>query len=137
MNSFAVVDAEPLVSSTDATDPDYALAVEALQTSGVDLVLPAMVLAEATYLVNKYLGPLAEARFLAGIRRMRIEAPTETDLVRMAQLVRVYADFPLGGTDASVVALAERLDTDLIITFDRRHFQAIRPLHAPAFRILP
>ena len=96
-----------------------------------------MVLAEATYLVNKYLGPLAEARFLAGIRGLRIESPTDGDLQRMSELVLQYADFPLGGTDASVVALAERLDTDLIITFDRRHFQAIRPLHTNAFRILP
>ena len=63
MNSFAVVDAAPLVSSTDATDPDYAASLAALGTRGIVLVLPAMVLAEATYLVNKYLGPLAEARF--------------------------------------------------------------------------
>jgi hypothetical protein len=28
----------------------------------------------------------------------------------MAELVEQYSNFPLGGTDASVVALAERLD---------------------------
>ena len=43
----------------------------------------------------------------------------------------------LGGTDASVVALAERLNTDLIITLDRRHFNAVRPRHCLAFRLLP
>jgi len=48
-----------------------------------------------------------------------------------------YRDFPLGGTDASVVALAERLDTDLVITLDHRHFGVIQPRHCAAFRILP
>ena len=35
------------------------------------------------------------------------------------------------------VSLAERLNTDLIITLDRRHFSAVRPRHCPAFRLLP
>jgi hypothetical protein len=43
----------------------------------------------------------------------------------------------LGGTDASVVSLAERFKTDIILTLDRRHFGAIRPRHCDAFRLLP
>ena len=66
-----------------------------------------------------------------------VEAPTPADLRRMAELVEQYGDFPLGATDASVVALAERLGTDLIVTLDRRHFGAVRPRHCPAFRLLP
>jgi hypothetical protein len=48
-----------------------------------------------------------------------------------------YADFPLGGTDASVVALAERLDADVVVTLDRRHFGAVRPRHREALVLLP
>jgi len=33
--------------------------------------------------------------------------------------------------------LAERLDTDLVLTLDRRHFAAVRPAHFPALRLLP
>lgn len=54
----------------------------------------------------------------------------------MAELVE-RADFPLGAVDASVVAVAERLGTDLVVTLDRRHFGAVRPLHAEALRLLP
>jgi len=57
------------------------------------------------------------------------------DWQRIAELVEEYADFPLGGTDASVVALAERLETDLILTTDHRHFRAIRPRHCEGFRL--
>jgi uncharacterized protein len=55
----------------------------------------------------------------------------------MAALVRQYADLPLGGTDASVVAVAERLGTADVATIDHRHFTVVQPLHAPAFRIVP
>ncbi len=55
----------------------------------------------------------------------------------MAELMRQDADFPLGAPDASIVALAERLETDVIITLDRRHFSAIRPRHCEHFRLLP
>jgi uncharacterized protein len=56
---------------------------------------------------------------------------------RIAELVEQYADFPLGGTDASVIALAERLDTATIITLDHRHFAAVAPRHTKAFELLP
>jgi hypothetical protein len=37
----------------------------------------------------------------------------------MGQLVRQYASLPLGGTDASVVAVAERVKTLRVATLDR------------------
>jgi predicted nucleic acid-binding protein len=37
-----------------------------------------------------------------------------------------YSDFPLGAVDASVLAIAERLDADAIATLDRRHFSVVR-----------
>ncbi len=54
----------------------------------------------------------------------------------MAELVE-HRDFPLGGTDASVVALAERLRAPAVVTLDRRHFGAVRPRHREAFELLP
>jgi predicted nucleic acid-binding protein len=55
----------------------------------------------------------------------------------MGELVEQYADFPLGGTDASVIALAERLDAPVIVSLDRRHFGAVAPRHRAAFELLP
>jgi predicted nucleic acid-binding protein len=88
------------------------------------------VVAEATYLIEQAIGPAAEAAFLRSLRSYRspVEAPTETDLLRAAELVEQYYDLPLGGTDASIVALAERLGEVEIATIDRRHFTAQRRL---------
>ena len=108
-----------------------------LEPGDLHLVIPTLVVAEVSFLLGRRLGPAAEATFLRSLGDLDVEAPTAADWARIADLVEEYADFPLGGTDASVVALAERLGTELVITLDPRHFRAVRPLHCPAFRILP
>ena len=58
----------------------------------------------------------------------------------MVELVRKYGDLGktgLGGADASVIALAERLRITEVATIDRRHFQVVRPAHCSAFTLLP
>lgn len=55
----------------------------------------------------------------------------------MADLVQQYADLRLGGTDASLVAIAERLGIERVATFDRRHFSVVRPSHVAALTLLP
>src|ERR1700730_11669398 len=77
------------------------------------------------------------ARFLDGLSALSIEAPYPEDWPRIAGLVEQYANFPLGGTDASVVALAERLGTNLVLSLDRRHFGTVRPRHCERLRLLP
>ena len=55
----------------------------------------------------------------------------------MAELVETYHDLRLGTTDASVVALAERLSQREVATLDRRHFTVVRPSHVEALTLLP
>jgi len=134
---IAVVDSGPLYAVTDAGDEDHERSLEVLQRPELQLVIPALVVAEVTYMVGKRLGPQAEAAFLRGLEDFDVEAPTAEDWPEIADLVDRYGEFPLGGTDASVAVLAERVGTDVVITLDRRHFGAIRPRHYPAFRLLP
>jgi len=135
--TLAVVDAGPLYAAADADDRDHHACLAALARQDLRLVVPTMVVAEATYFVGKRLGANAESAFLRGIAGLDVEGPSAEDLVRMAELVASYADFPLGGTDASVIALAERLDVRAIVTLDRRHFAAVAPRHRDAFELLP
>ncbi|HVC86191.1 MAG TPA: PIN domain-containing protein [Gaiellaceae bacterium] len=134
---IGVVDSGPLYAVTDTADDDHQRSLDLLQRGDIQLVIPALVVAEVTYIVGRRLGAAAEAAFLRGLGFLDVEAPSPEDWARIAELVEQYRDFPLGGTDASVVALAERLGTDLVITLDHRHFGAIQPRHCAAFRILP
>lgn len=134
---IAVVDTGPLYAAADLDDDDHERALEVLLRQDQHLVIPTLVVAEATYFIGTRLGPAAEARFLAGLADLDVEAPTPEDWRRIAELVEAYRDFPLGGTDASAVALAERLGTPLVITLDRRHFGAVRPRHCETLTLLP
>lgn len=137
MISIAIVDSGPLVAAANKADPDHQACLAVLQSPEFHLVIPTLCVAEVSYLIQQRRGALAEARFLRGLESFDVQGPTGDDWPRMADLVEKYADFPLGATDASVVALAERLKTDLVVTLDRRHFGAIRPRHCKHFRLLP
>jgi predicted nucleic acid-binding protein len=128
--------AGPTRTPADA-DVDHEAALDALADPRLRPVVPALVVAEATCFVGRRLGPAAEAAFLSGLAVLDVEGPDGADFARMAELVEQYADFPLGGTDASVIALAERLDAPLVVTLDRRHFAAVKPRHREAFELLP
>jgi predicted nucleic acid-binding protein len=134
---LAVVDTGPLYAAVDADDQDHARCIAAMRRPGMRLVIPALVVAEASYLAGSRMKPSVEAAFLRGLGSMRVESPRPDDFERMAELVEQYANFPLGGTDASVVALAERLRTDLFISLDRRQMCAVRLKDGGSLRVLP
>lgn len=134
---YAIVDTGPLYAAADTDDDDHDRCRDVLEGSEYRLVIPALVVAEATHLIGTRLGARAEVRFLRALGDLDVEAPAHDDWPRIAEIVDRYRNFPLGGTDASIVVLAERLDTDLVITLDRRHFGAVRPRHRPALRLLP
>jgi len=137
MISIAVVDSGPLLAVANRADPDHERCVAVLSDPALRLVVPALCVAEVSYLLGRRVGPTVEARFLRGLADLQVEAPSPREWERMAELVERYADFPLGGTDASVIALAERYETDLVVTLDRRHFSAVSPAHCKRFRIVP
>jgi predicted nucleic acid-binding protein len=134
---LAIVDSGPLYAVTDTDDQDHLRSLAALQQAGLQLVIPALVVAEVTYLVGRRLGAEAEARFLRGLAELEVEAPAVEDWSRIGELVEQYQNVPLGGTDASVIALAERIGSETVVTLDRRHFGAVEPRHCRAFRLLP
>jgi hypothetical protein len=129
--------AGPLYAVVDEDDADHERCRAALEDASYRLVIPALIVAETTSLVGTRLGPKTEARFLASLALMDVEMPAPEDWPRIAELVERYGDFPLGGADASVVALAERLGAETIGTLDDRHFRAVRPKHRRAFRLIP
>ena len=134
---LAIVDTGPLYAVVDADDQDHERCRAVLERADLELVVPALVVAEAAYLIGRRLGPAIEAEFVRGLAALEVEAPRPSDWPEIADLVDRFGDFPLGTTDASVAALAGRLDTDVIVTLDRRHFAALRAVGGGAFTLLP
>jgi predicted nucleic acid-binding protein len=108
-----------------------------LERGDLELVVPTLVIAEVCYFIAERMGPGVEAEFLRRLSFMDVEAPEPDDWSAIADLVKRYADFPPGATDASVAVLAERLGTDVIVTLDRRHFGAMRTRDGRPLTLLP
>lgn len=104
-----------------------------------DVVVPVAVLPEVTDLLATRIGPAAEEAFVRSVAdgELRTDPLEPEDLTRAVELMRRYADLPLGFVDSCVIATAERLGTHDVLTTDRRHFGAVRPRHARALRLLP
>jgi len=137
MRSTAILDASPLYAAADGNEREHARCLDVLRRRDLDLVIPALVVAEVTHLIERRLGPRKEAAFIRGLEDFAIEPPAVEDWPAIADLVERYANVPLGTVDASIVVLADRLDTDLIVTLDRRHFGAIQSPRGRRFRLLP
>lgn len=134
-----IVDTGILVAAADRTDPHHTDSVSIVTDDPGPLVTTPMVMAEAAYLLGRELGSHAEVTLYQSIidSDLTVENLASDDWTRIRELVETFADLPLGGTDASVVTIAERLGATRVATLDTRHFRVVRPQHCDAFEIIP
>ncbi|MGQ0574053.1 MAG: type II toxin-antitoxin system VapC family toxin [Pseudonocardia sp.] len=132
-----VVDAGPLYAYIDVADRDHERCLAFIRDFPGSLVVPQLVVAEVAYLIQQRVGTRAELLFLGDLTSgsLSTEPVAPTDWLRITELVSTYRDFPLGTTDASVIACAERLDVAAVATLDHRHFGAVRPSHVQTFTL--
>lgn len=134
-----VADTGALYALVDTSDAWHSRVITWWRSNSSAIVVPITVLPEICYLLQTRIGPAAELAFVQAVaeEEFTMESVEPEDLVRAASLIHEYADLPLGLVDASIVAVAERLDTRDILTTDRRHFSVVRPRHARSFTLLP
>jgi uncharacterized protein len=134
-----IVDTGVLVAAADRSDPHHAQCAPLVAGGAGQMRTTAMVIAEAAYLVERELGPDVERLLYDSIIAgdIIVEHLTIADWKRTAELVTRYASLPLGGTDASLMAVAERHKQTEIATLDHRHFAVVRPEHVDAFTLVP
>ena len=133
-----VCDASVLVAALNPSDHAHDACAELLEHVGAT-TLPAPVLVEVDWVARSRGVEDAMDRLLSSIGDgsvVLVDLDAE-DYRRVRGLQRLYGDLPLEFVDAAVVAIAERLEQTTIATLDRRHFSVIRPLHLPAFELVP
>lgn len=138
MPSTLVCDSGVVYAALDRSDRHHASCVELL-SSGTVATLPAPVIVEVGLLATSRAMPDAFDRLLASIDDASVLVVNldQQDYRRVRELTTRYADLPLDIVDASVVAIAERLEQTTLATLDRRHFSVVRPAHVPAFTLVP
>lgn len=134
-----LIDTGPIVALINDRDSHHQECRYLLERLPGPLLIPATVATEVCLLLERRRGTRAELAFLTDISTGRytlIESLT-ADLDRVAELVAKYDNLPLGTVDASVIALAERLNITTVATLDRRDFSTVRPAHVPMLTLLP
>jgi predicted nucleic acid-binding protein len=134
-----VVDTSAILAYMNAADTHHASVSAWLEAEQDELATTPLIVAEADHLAGARGGPAAQAALrsdlAAGAYLVEWWPGAITAAVRVAER---YADTSLGLADASLVVLAERLETTSIATLDERHFRAVLPLAGgDAFRLLP
>jgi uncharacterized protein len=103
------------------------------------ILLPQTVLAEVAYLVGRSSGIATVSAFLKGLSASRflLISLSETDVIRVSEILEEYKDSRIDFVDASVMAIAERFKLTFVLTLDQRDFRLFRPKHCQNFDILP
>jgi predicted nucleic acid-binding protein len=134
-----LLDAGPLYAQADRADPHHFEVAKILKAESGPLIASAFAVAEADYLILTRLGVRVELAFLEDLAAgtFQVECLTRGELRTAAALTRRYRDLELGLADASLVVLAQRLNTRRLVTFDDRAFRTVSPLQGGAFELLP
>lgn len=134
----AVADTGFVVALLNRSDPHHS-SVAAIYTRIKTAILPQTVLAEVAYLLGKDAGIPTVIAFLQGlsVSRFQLTGLIEQDINRIAEILEQYQDSRIDFVDATVMAIAERYNSQTILTLDQRDFRLFRPQHCDSFEILP
>ena len=137
MSGELLLSTSGLVSLLDRRRPHHFTCAQSFEEWNGPVASTEAVLTEATRL----LGHLAGGRrscvefFLGG--GAVLARSNAVSLRRARELLMQHAELPMDFADATLVALAEELDTNRVLTTDRRAFGRYRLYGQKSFRMLP
>jgi len=119
------LDSSALVSIASRRDANHQRVRNALGSDPGPYIVPVSILSEATYLIERGLPSRVLHAFLEllGSDEFQLDCG-EQDFPQIRELIGRYADFPLGFSDAAVMACARR-NGGRVLTLDLRHFGVV------------
>ncbi len=134
-----LLDTSGALALLDAGEREHGRVKQVVAATVGPLVVTDFVLAELDFLVLKRLGIAAEKELIAQlIEGVFLREPvSDGDLRRASEITTRYRDQELGLTDATLMALTERLEVRRVLTLDRRHFGVFRDARGQALELLP
>ena len=137
MGRELLLDTGALVSLLDASQQRNREFATCFESWDREVVSTEAVLTEATHLLGRVTGGAVSCIdfFLAG--GALVVPSTPASMRRARELMEQYADLPMDYADATLVVLAEDLETNSILTTDRRDFSVYRIGGSREFRVLP
>jgi predicted nucleic acid-binding protein len=131
------MDTGPLVAFLDVRDSAHVRAAECLSSFTGHLITTSAIIVEAMFFVSAIRdGPEALASFVHAARLLVHECTQPFQLKEAVRLMDEYSDTPMDFADATLVLLADRLNTYEIATLDRRGFSTYRTPRGKSFRLV-
>ncbi|MEZ5585329.1 MAG: PIN domain-containing protein [Candidatus Competibacteraceae bacterium] len=129
-NAPVLVDSGPLYALFDRDDAFNPPVKTWFAANRRPLITNAAVTTEVTYLLGRWCGIDHQLLFLEFLQQPGwLVENLVPDIPRIQELMNRYRNLPADFTDASLVALAERLRCTEVATTDRRDFSVYRPTH--------
>jgi uncharacterized protein len=136
-----ICDTGGLVAAYDQQEANGPAVRELLDAEAGSLIVSPFVLAELDYMLMTRAGIQAELTLLQDLADdvYQVASFTAQDAEHVARLAERHADLKLGIADAHTMILAapERYGTTRILTFDQKHFRAVKPSQGGTFTVLP
>lgn len=132
-----LLDAGPLIALFDPRDQYHARAADAWHQLSDRCLTTEPVVVEATHMVARSRGDHARVLEFLIAADVPVFALHRSLHENCVHLMRRFADAPMDYADATLVALADRLDISRIFTFDRRGFAAYRGARGVALTVIP
>ena len=132
-----LLDTGALVSVLDRSQHEHVAFAEFFETWTGEVVTTEAVLTKAVHLLARVRGG-AEACLDFVLSGGAVLIPASSASLRRARaLIEQYRDLPMDYADATLVALAEDIGTNLVLTTDQRDFSIYRIRGRQEFTILP
>jgi predicted nucleic acid-binding protein len=124
-----LLDTSGLFVALNPDEPAAGQMLAVLEEDRGPYILSPFVLAELGYLVaSRARSPQVELALLGEVARGTYDLTpfAADDIALAAAVIDKYRDLRVGLADASIVVLAERYETNRVLTLDERHFRALR-----------
>ena len=133
-----IIDTSAIIGLIDKGCQQHGRISEIIKKIDLNLIVPSPVIPEVCYMLNKKFGPSIEIKFLEEIMsvNLQIEILRFPDILRIVEILKKYKSLNIGYVDGSIVAIAERLKINQILTLDNKHFSSIIPVGFDYFEIL-
>lgn len=132
-----LLDTGPIVAILDRRDPYHEWVLPRFQALQGKLVTTGAVVTEAAFFLQDVRDGIRRLFEFVEVSRVEIPDAFTAGRLRSAEsLMSAYADTPMDFADATLVVLAEELETDRIITADERGFRTYRHGGNQPFRLL-
>lgn len=134
----AIADTSFVLAVLNRNEKSHAQCVEVYKQE-TEIFLPQTALNEIAYMISRSGGNSALAQFLERLPLMKYQLVSLefVDYQRITELLYQYADSRIDFVDLSLVAIAERMDIDHILTLDHRDFRIVRPRHCDYLTLSP